>query len=72
MKQHQYYGCKGTFHGMGVIASSILNKDIPETKVKWIPTILKRVAIERKNSIKLYWYLQKHIRLLSKKIKQKY
>ena len=59
-------GCKRTFHGMGIIACSILNKDIPENKVKRKPTILKREAIERKNSIKHNWYQQKYIHLLSK------
>ena len=49
---------KGTFHGMGIIACSILNK----TKVKRIQTILKRETIERKDSIKLHWYQGKDVR----------
>ena len=53
---------------MNIVACSILNKDKPEKKVRQIPTILKREAIERKDSIKVNWYQQKDIRLLSKKI----
>ena len=53
---------------MGIIACSILDKDIPENKVNGIPTILKKEAIERKNSIKLNWYQQKDIRWLSNKM----
>ena len=57
---------------MDIIACSILNKDKPEKKkVRQIPTILKREAIERKDSIKAYWYQQKDICLLSKKKKKK-
>ena len=56
---------------MGIIACSIVSKDIPENKVKQLPTILKRETVERKDSIKLNWYQQKDISLLSKK-KKKY
>ena len=52
---------------MGIIACSIVSKDIPENKVKQLPTILKRETVERKDSIKLNWYQQKDISLLSKK-----
>ena len=54
---------------MGIIACSIVSKDIPENKVKQLPTILKRETVERKDSIKLNWYQQKDISLLSKKKK---
>ena len=47
---------------MGIIACAVLNKDIPENKVKRIPTILKRKAMEKKHSTKLKWYQQKDIR----------
>ena len=50
---------------MDIIACSILDKDIPENNVKAIPTILKKEAIERKNSIKFNRYQQKDIRWLS-------
>ena len=53
---------------MDIIACSILDKDIPENNVKAIPTILKKEAIERKNSIKFNRYQQKDIRWLSNKI----
>ena len=39
---------KGTFHWKGNIACSVLNKDLPNKRVKQIPTILKRETIERK------------------------
>ena len=52
---------------MGIIACSIVSTDIPENKVKQLPTILKRETVERKDSIKLNWYQQKDISLLSKK-----
>ena len=45
---------KGTFNGMGFIACSVLNKDLPDKRVKRIPTILKRETIKRKYSIKLH------------------
>ena len=32
----------------------------------WIPTILKREAVERKDSIKPNWYQQKNVRSVSK------
>ena len=54
---------------MGIIPCSIVSKDIPENKVKQLPTILKRETVERKDSIKLNWYQQKDISLLSKKKK---
>ena len=47
---------KGTFLGMGIIACSVLNKDLPSKRVKRIPTILKREIIERKDSVKLHWH----------------
>ena len=45
---------KGTFHGMAIIACSILNKDLPDKRAKRIQTILKRETIERKDSTKLH------------------
>ena len=45
---------KGTFNGMGIIAFSILNKDLPDKRVKRIQTVFKRETIERKDSIKFH------------------
>ena len=53
---------------MGIIACSVLNKDLPDKRVKRIQTILKRKTIERKDSIKLHWYQGKDVRSLSKVI----
>ena len=59
---------KDTFHGMGIIACSVLNKDVPDKRVKRIPTILEGETIERKDSIKLHWYQEKDVRSLSKRV----
>ena len=45
---------KGTFNGMGIIAFSILNKDLPDKRVKRRQTVFKRETIERKDSIKFH------------------
>ena len=49
---------------MGIIACSVLDKDLLGKRVKRIPTILKRKKIERKDSIKLHWYQRKDVRSL--------
>ena len=59
---------KGIFHGMGIIACSILNNDPPDKRAKRIQTVVKKEAIERKDSIKLQWYQGKDVRSLSKVI----
>ena len=51
---------------MDIIVCSVLNKDLPDKRVKRIPTILKRETIKRKYSIKLHWYQGKDVRSLSK------
>ena len=51
---------------MGIVACSVLNKDLPDKRKKQTPTILKRETIERKDSIKLHWYQGKDVRSLSK------
>ena len=53
---------------MDIIACSVWNKDVPDKRMKWIPTILKREVIKRKDSIKLHWYQGKNVCSLSKKI----
>lgn len=54
---------------MGIIVCSIINKDLLDDRVDWMPTILKREAFEkRKDSIKLHWYQEKDVRLHSKLI----
>ena len=40
---------------------------MPDKRMKWIPTILKREIIKRKDSIKLHWYQGKNVCSLSKK-----
>ena len=57
---------KGTFHEMGIIACSILNKDIPEKTNEANTTNFKKDAMERKDSIKHNWYQQKDVRSFSK------
>ena len=59
---------KGTFHGMGIIACSILNKDLPDKRVTQIQTILRREIIKKKDSVKLHCYQGKDHCWLSKVI----
>ena len=59
---------KGTLHGLGIIACSILNKDPTDKRAKRIQTVVKKEAIEGKDSIKLQWYQGKDVRSLSKVI----
>ena len=47
---------KGTFHWMHIIYCSVLNKYLPDKRVKRIITILIRETIKRRVSIKLHWY----------------
>ena len=44
------------FHRMGIIAFSVLNKDLPDKRKKQTLTTLKRETIESKDLIKLHWY----------------